>query len=510
MPTIEEVINDPDFHSLAQSERKKVLSAIDTDFAALTEIEQNKATIQLAQKFGKQLQTLPAHRPAEPEITAGEVASGAAANFIPSAVNVAKDIYRAVRHPIDTTEAVGKTISGAVQKAVPDVIMDQVMRIPSANDQRPIAEAIGTFFSDRYGGEENLKKTMRDDPAGFILDLSTVLSGGGAAAAKAPGIAGKIGEAAKVAGAVTDPVTLAGNGLSAAGKGAASVIPDIVKQRFTPESLYASAMKFSNNPNVLSPADRRAAVTTGLKEKMLPNEASYQKLWDQVTANKAKVNEIVAKGEKAGDTVSTSEVTRLLSPLEKRAALVEKFNPEFAQVLRETRSNIEAYGDNIPVASAQALKETLQDLSKYGTDDRSRFAVAANKALGRGIRIQLETVYPELQGLNRNSAALLTLENELAKAVGRVGNRDIVSLGMRVGIGGAGDASKAAGIVSSIFDLPNIKARLALLLYEAKTGKKLPPSRWETAAKVVFGKPSRLVSAQAGNVEEQLKQENQP
>lgn len=525
MPTLDEVVNDPEFHGLAQSERKKVLAAIDPDFAALPEIEQNKATMQLAQKFGKQP---PVTKPIEPKIPAAEVASGAASNFIPSAVNVAKDMYQAMRHPLDTADALGSVLRGGAQKIVgPNVLGDATPEITPElaqkagitpeevaqqppSDNRPQADAFGAFMADRYGGIENLKKTMRDDPAGFMLDVSTILTGGGAALSKAPGVAGKAGEVAKAIGAYTDPVTLAGKGMTAVGKGAAAAVPDVVKQKFTPEALYESAMKFSNNPRVLSPIDRRKAIKTGLEEKMLPNEESYRRLWDKVGENKAKVNAIVKEGGAAGVGVKTDQVTRMLDALEKRAAKIENYSPEYADALREARAKIESYGDNIPAESAQVLKETMQDLAKYGTDDRSNFTRAANKALGRGLRIQLENTFEGLKGLNENSAALLTLENELAKATGRIGNRDVVSLGMKIGIGASGPTSKGAGMLAGILDMPNVKARLALLLYEAKTGKKLPPSQWQTAAKIVFGKPSRLATAQAGNIEEQTNQENQP
>lgn len=42
-----------------------------------------------------------------------------------------------------------------------------------------IANAAGQFYKDRYGGIENIKRTINDDPAGALLDLSTILSGGG-------------------------------------------------------------------------------------------------------------------------------------------------------------------------------------------------------------------------------------------------------------------------------------------------------------------------------------------
>ena len=50
--------------------------------------------------------------PESSHLSAGDVASGAAKNLIPSAVQYGKDIYQAVAHPVDTAKAVGGAIEG--------------------------------------------------------------------------------------------------------------------------------------------------------------------------------------------------------------------------------------------------------------------------------------------------------------------------------------------------------------------------------------------------------------
>jgi hypothetical protein len=86
------------------------------------------------------------------------------------------------------------------------------------------ASGVADFFANRYGGVENLKRTIAEDPVGFLSDASTVLTGGGTLAAKGAAMAGKLGgTAGKIAGAVgtgaqavadvgaaIDPLTLAG------------------------------------------------------------------------------------------------------------------------------------------------------------------------------------------------------------------------------------------------------------------------------------------------------------
>jgi len=58
---------------------------------------------------------------------------------------------------------------------------------------------------------------------GLAADVSMVLSLGGGAAARAPGIVGEIGQAASTVGRAVDPVVAAGKGASALGSGASKV-----------------------------------------------------------------------------------------------------------------------------------------------------------------------------------------------------------------------------------------------------------------------------------------------
>lgn len=146
----------------------------------------------------------------------GDVASQAVDNIPASAKQFGQDMMQPIMHPIDTAKAVGNVALGAAQKL-----------IPGEQEAEASADAVGKFFADRYGGLENVKRTIANDPVGFMADLSTVLTGGGAAVARAPGVVGKAANVASKAGAAVDPLTLAGKGVSKVasglGKGASEV-----------------------------------------------------------------------------------------------------------------------------------------------------------------------------------------------------------------------------------------------------------------------------------------------
>ena len=130
-------------------------------------------------------------------LSAGDVARGAVRNIVPSAVQVARDFIYPFIHPIETANALYRIGRGGVELAIPG---EQLFE--------ENAEAVGQFFAERYGGWENVKRTMASDPVGFIADVSVVLSAGGTAAARAPGAVGTAARAAQRAGRVVDPTRL--------------------------------------------------------------------------------------------------------------------------------------------------------------------------------------------------------------------------------------------------------------------------------------------------------------
>ena len=144
---------------------------------------------------------------ASSEITWGDVGRGAIETFPEAAKQYGQDIWTAVSSPIDTAMAVGRVAIGAVQKL-----------IPGEQDYEADADAVGRFFADRYGGMENIKRTIATDLPGFMADASTVLTAGAGAAARVPSLAGQVAKAAGTAGAMMEPVSLVAKAAKVAGK----------------------------------------------------------------------------------------------------------------------------------------------------------------------------------------------------------------------------------------------------------------------------------------------------
>lgn len=133
----------------------------------------------------------------------GDVAGKAGENFVSSAKKFGSDMASIVTDPVGTATGIKNVLAGTVEKL-----------IPGQQEDEKYADAVGQFFVDRYGNMESLKKTMAEDPVGFLADVSTVLTGGQLALARAPGLAGKLG---RVAGSVANTVDPIAGSLKAAG-----------------------------------------------------------------------------------------------------------------------------------------------------------------------------------------------------------------------------------------------------------------------------------------------------
>ena len=159
------------------------------------------------------------------------------ANIPGSAGRAIADLATAIFNPIDTATAIGGAATGGVQ------LLKDKLGGPSLgwfDDHRDKARAVGEFYSDRYGGADEIADTIRTDPFGAALDVGGVLTGGAGLAARAPGAAGRVGRAVLNA----DPT---GRAVSAAGKAIQERLPrtpgnrEFIEGAPTPDQLRGQA-----------------------------------------------------------------------------------------------------------------------------------------------------------------------------------------------------------------------------------------------------------------------------
>ena len=155
----------------------------------------------------------PAMPKREDSLGTGQMFAQALANFPGSAYELGKSTFEAVTSPIETGKnvaALGSSVLGKIGVTDADPAM---------------ANRVGEFYKNRYGGIENAKRTFANDPAGFLADAATILTGAGGALRAVPQAGVKsAGKAVQKAADVIDPFTVATKGVKGAGKGTAAIL----------------------------------------------------------------------------------------------------------------------------------------------------------------------------------------------------------------------------------------------------------------------------------------------
>jgi muramidase (phage lysozyme) len=145
-------------------------------------------------------------------MSVGDVAYGAMTNLPASAVKYGKELYQAVTNPIQTLSSILDVGAGALKNITPKSIasfIDTFDKNPEAA-QRAVqaANAVGGEYAKRYGSLEGFKQAVATDPVSVMGDISILLTGGGTAATKVPGLA-KTGQVVSQVGRTIDPFNVA-------------------------------------------------------------------------------------------------------------------------------------------------------------------------------------------------------------------------------------------------------------------------------------------------------------
>ena len=156
--------------------------------------EQERILADVRQKLAEKNNTVIGETQPEVEVPDwADVPGQALSNLGSSGAQFADDIWNMVTSPIETGKSLYNLAAGAAQKLIPDSWTDGPM------GKEKYADALGRFFAERYGSEDEIKRTLATDPVGVLADFSAFLTGGATAAAKLPMIAS---QASRLTGAV--------------------------------------------------------------------------------------------------------------------------------------------------------------------------------------------------------------------------------------------------------------------------------------------------------------------
>lgn len=387
------------------------------------------------------------------------------------------------------------------------------------------AETVGNFYADRYGGWENLKKTISEDPVGFAADLS-VVAGGTGAALKAGGLT----KAASVAGKVsqiTNPAAWPGEIVGGVRKtvGATKI----------PESLYARTMKIP--PGSLRIEDRESIINTLVRKEKLGLDAGTRDKLNNIIGEieseiKPALERISQKGAELNMQMVYTELDKLKSRFANRSdakhafGLIDEVKRDYmehdfvtktlASPLKERTNPLfkeaEPWKETKPeVLSREAFLDKAQEMKKglYGQLE-TYYKKGAMPETGRvGIKNDIEAAgmakvastlregilsHPDTPAwmktkLEREAGAMMA-RKWVERAANRGGNLDPMSLGaMAFGI--ASEGGIPAATAYKIATSQSILSRLALLIAH---GSKTTQGIGKVA------RPASLGTAQAGRI----------
>jgi len=395
------------------------------------------------------------------------VMSRAASNLVPSATEYGKNLVKPIVSPVETGTSLANLISGGITKGASKILPVSEERLQE-EDVQAFENAKG-YYGNRYGGLENIKETLANDPVGIAGDLATLLGMSGGALSKV-GQFSKVGALQK-AGAATSSVAGAVEPASIAMlpvKGAVKAL----SATSLPEKLYGSATKMPIGKKWVETlpgkeiSDRQAAIAAGLEKSVLPTPFGAEKVRSLEKGVRGQADDIVSSGAQRGDVARTLEDI-IIPGLEKTYEKAGKSSaPTKAREMVDAQAlDFMDYGDTIPTDKLLGIKRQLYKEATYGGTEKTalggQLAESGKKGLAHAAMTKLEELYPEIRGLNKQDAAYIKLQEGIDRAIGRIQNSDLQSLKTSIG---SASSNPIIGAINYVVDNPVVKAELGVLL----------------------------------------------
>jgi hypothetical protein len=427
--------------------------------------------------------------------------SGAIENTPKSAKQFVTDLVTPFLHPKDTAKALGALGEGLAQKFV-----------PGRQENEQIVDDLVEMFKERYGGIENIKKTISEDPVGVVADISSLLVPAGAVA-KGVGAISKVEKVSKLgrltakAGELLEPV-------SAVGKAVKGVVSKIIPKEM-PTNLYQSAAKFST---VIPENIRKSLSTTALDNRIMPTLKGLDNLRENINSINDEITTLIDGATKSGKQIPINALFTHFKKLRKDALLsgepisqkraIDNIARQISKANRKVKKGFLSPGE------AQKLKQNIykETESLYSKATQRPIKGKTKQAVAKAAKESLEKLFPEIKQLNRNEGSLLALRKELEKSASRISNRDLLGIGIPIkgGAGGAigGMPGLLGGAALGLFDTPAVKAKLAIVLNSLKKkGVVLAEDSLMKQMLEMAPGGGAITARQAGRLEEQTEEE---
>lgn len=378
--------------------------------------------------------------------SAGQTANKAIQSIPHSAYKFGKNTIEPILHPVDTAESLKNLGLGVLEKT----------GMVAGNEHEKYADAVGKFFADRYGSIENARKTLETDPIGMAGDLSMLLTGGGSAAARLPGVVGRTGEVAGTVGRAVNPLNAlapVGDAASAAARAVGldrkAPVPTTRELRSASESNYRNMHGFGVevHQHVMDGVATNIATelhADGYRDYLAPKTyRAIEELRNPAGANSATqdiegVRRLLSKA--AADPAERDAARRAIGHIDDTLANLHPndvaVNPQFAdrvaQEATQARANYAAFkrSDAIDELQRKASRQAASTGSGANIDNALRQKVRAMLDNPKKLRGFSDAERAQMEQIVRGTPV-----GNVARLLGKLAPSGIVSGALSAGAG---------------------------------------------------------------------------
>lgn len=308
-------------------------------------------------------------------------------------------------------------------KSVTD-LAGELVRQAGGDPKGPMTTALVDAMKERYSDP---LKTFSEDPLGLVGDLSVVLTAGGGAAARAPGVIGRAGKAVETAGRVIDPMS-AMVGLPEGYRALSEKAPRVTEAVASAPSLLA---KYGLGLTTGVPGGEgygRAFQVGRERGRAGAPTAREQNFVEQMRG--ASPNDVIAQAEQAVRTMQEQAsqayrsgmvdvskdkeildfagIDRTLADLQNRAYYKGQVkDPRAATVLEKTRALVDEWKGLDPAQfhtpeGMDALKQRIGDIADDLSVANDRKAASIATGVYRAVRKEIADQVPSYDATMRN------------------------------------------------------------------------------------------------------------
>lgn len=392
-------------------------------------------------------------------------AAGAMANIAPSAQQYASDLATIFTDPMLVAEGVQLMFTGEG------------------------LDALGGYYTKRFGSVRKALQTAYDDPVGFMSDVSLVSAPVKLAAKLAKTAAKKTGTGRTAAQALqrTGSALEAADPLGAATSLAVSGSTIVPMVRSFPESTYETNLKMGTSPRsrMGQQATRQQVIGTLLEEGIPVSPEGLTQLNKIIDIRTADLDRLISMAEKEGKTISLYDIAAPIRELRNELGN-PRTNPTAATDVKIIEDYLASWADEVgdlqdlTPSEVRKLRQNLDNRLNYdrisATTPPLQTRITEEAAAGArgGLRETIEG-YGET---GMDISKLLTAQEALERAVNRLGQNQ--TIGLRGTIGGAAGFGAMGGpelyqqisgallAGGALLMTPQNKERIARIIYNAR------------------------------------------